>query len=98
MAMHFSGKAYNKPGWVLVSTFGNGKTEWPHQKVFALQLKKNPKIVHLMHHYGAVTTYFAQPQASVNRDFTRFVVNSNWGVPGDANVDTYMAEIPRGAF
>jgi len=98
MAMHFSGKAYNKPGWVLVSTFGNGKTEWPHQKVFALQLKKNPKIVHLMHHYGAVTTYFAQPQASVNRDFTRFVVNSNWGAPGDANVDTYMAEIPKGAF
>ena len=98
MAMHFSGKAYNKPGWVLVSTFGNGKTEWPHQKVFALQLRKNPKIVHLMHHRGAVTTYFAQPQASVNRDFTRFVVNSNWGAPGDANVDTYMAEIPRDGF
>lgn len=98
MAMHFSAKAYNKPGWVLVSTFGQGKTEWPHQKVFALQLKKNPKIVHLMHHRGAVTTYFAQPQASVNRDFTRFVVNSNWGTPGDANVDTYMAEIPRDAF
>jgi len=98
MAMHFSAKAYNKPGWVLVSTFGKGRTEWPHQKVFALQLKKNPTIVHLMHHRGAVTTYFAQPQASVNRDFTRVVLNSNWGEPGDANVDTYMAEIPQDAF
>ncbi len=98
MAMHFSGKAYRKPGWVLVSTYGKGRTEWPHQKVFAVQLKPNPIIVNLMHHQNVGGSYFAEPQATVNRDFTRFVVNSNWGLPGHDHIDTYLVEIPPNSF
>jgi Tol biopolymer transport system component len=98
MAMHFSGKAYKKPGWVLVSTYGAGRTEWPHQKVFALELKPNPAIVNLMHHHNSSGSYFAEPQAAVNRDFTRFVVNSNWGTPGHDHIDVYMVEIPARSF
>lgn len=98
MAMHFSGKAYKKPGWVLVSTYGAGRTEWPHQKVFALELKPNPAIVNLMHHHNGSGSYFAEPQAAVNRNFTRFVVNSNWGMPGNGHIDVYMVEIPAKSF
>jgi hypothetical protein len=98
MAMHFSGKAFRKPGWVLLSTFGRGHTEWPHQKVFALELKDNPRVVNLMHHHDAGGDYFAQPQAAVNRNFTRLVVNSNWDMRGRDHVDVYMVEIPKGVF
>jgi hypothetical protein len=98
MTMHLSGKAYRKPGWILVSTFGKASTEWPHQKVFALQLKPNPVVVNLLHHRNVGGSYFAQPQAAVNRDFTRFVVNSNWGSPGDKELEVYMVEIPANAF
>jgi hypothetical protein len=66
--------------------------------VFALQLKPNPVVVNLLQHRNVGGSYFAQPQAAVNRDFTRFVVNSNWGSPGDKNLDVYMVEIPANAF
>lgn len=104
MAMHFSGKAFRKPGWVVLSTFGSGETEWPHQKIFALELKANPRIVNLAHHHTVFGTsdfsYFSQPHASTNRDLTRIVFNSNWDTTDLKNdwqhIDVYMIEIPKG--
>jgi len=106
MAMHFSGKAFRKPGWVLLSTFGSGTTEWPHQKIFALELKANPRVVNLAHHHTVFGTadfsYFSQPHASTNRDMTRIVFNSNWDTPDlkhdFEHIDVYMIEIPEGIF
>ena len=57
-ALHFSGKAYKKPGWVLVSTYAerNNRTnsddplrndplrQWHHRKIFAVSLEANPQI------------------------------------------------------
>lgn len=106
MAMHFSGKAYRKPGWVLLSTFGSGRTEWPHQKILALELKAEPRVVNLAHHRTVFGTsdfsYFSQPHASTNRDMTRIVFNSNWDTTDLQNdwryIDVYLIEIPAGAF
>jgi WD40 repeat protein len=99
-AVHFSGKAYDKPGWVLASTYnGAGPFQWYMDNVFAMELRANPRIYQLALHHSAVKdAYFAEPQATVNRDFTRVLFNSNWGVAASNDVDTYMIRLPAGAF
>jgi hypothetical protein len=100
-AMHFSGKAFKRPGWVLVSTYadyGRGGQQWLHRKLFALELKANPSILNLAHHQSRHTKYFTEPQATVNRDFTRILFNSNWGVASESAVDAYMIVLPGELF
>lgn len=61
-AMHFSGKAYRKPGWVLVSTYAEyhadnmaapvrntGRQQWLHRKMFAVSLEARPRIRPIAH-------------------------------------------------
>lgn len=101
-AFHFSGKAYGRPGWVLMSAYadyGAAGRQWLHRKVYAVELKANPRIYHLAHHHVSVYSglYWDEPHASVNRDFTRIVFNSNWDT-GTIDVDTYMIELPAGAI
>jgi hypothetical protein len=98
--MHFSGKAFDKPGWVLVSTFdSDGPAQWFMNKVFALELRERPRIFQIAAHHSAVKdSYTAEPHATVNKDFTRVLFNSNWGVPASNDVDTYMVRLPKGAF
>lgn len=99
-AMHVSGKAFDKPGWVLVSTYdGYGPKQWFHDKLFAMELAKNPRIYQLAAHHSAVgSEYFAEPQATVNRDFTRILFNSNWGVKESKDIDAYLLRLPPNAF
>jgi hypothetical protein len=95
-AGHVSGKAFDKPGWVVASSYG-GNGGWLHLKVYLVELKANPKILHLAHnHYAGGTgsnAYFAQPHASASRDLSRIIFNSNWDAPGHENVNAYMIEI-----
>ncbi len=98
-AVHFSGRAFKKPGWVLVSTYAEqGKWQWNHRKVFAAELKETPRIVHLAHHHSAYKDYFTEPHAAVNRDFTRVVFGSNWDSSTVNDLDTYLIDVPRGAL
>jgi hypothetical protein len=102
-AFHFSGKAFNKPGWALISTYGeSGPKQWLHRKVFAVQLRANPTIYDLTHTHEVYqyisSFYFAEVHASVNRDFTKIIFNSNWDVNSGSDVDAYMVEIPPGAL
>ncbi len=107
-SMHFSGKAYDKPGWVLLSTYGDDwgdDRQWMHYKVFAVQLRENPTIYQLAHHrswFGGTgqtgLAYWSEPHASVNRDFTRVLFNSNWGAASYEDVEAYMIEIPPGTI
>ncbi|UZD56197.1 InlB B-repeat-containing protein [Caldimonas aquatica] len=98
-ALHVSGKAYNKRGWVVISTYadGGGSLQWLHRKVMAVQLRADPVIYHLAHHHSAPAGYWTEPHASVNRDFTKILFNSNWDVASE-NIDTYMVELPAGAI
>lgn len=99
-ALHVSAKAYSKPGWVLVSTYadraarGNSGPQWMHRRIFAMSLEARPRFLHLAHHQSVHTNYWNEPQASVNRDFTRVVFNSNWGVRSDSDMDMYMIALP----
>jgi hypothetical protein len=39
--------------------------------------------------------YWAEPQATVNLDFTRVLFTSNWGRSGTEEVDMYMIYLPE---
>ena len=99
-ALHVSGKAFRKPGWVAISTYaeGGGSQKWLHRKVMAVQLAANPKIYNLAFHRTAYNGYWTAPVATVNRDFTRVTFNSNWGNGSDTDVDAYTVEIPAGVL
>jgi hypothetical protein len=104
-AYHVSGKAYDKPGWVLVSTYFNrgpnnaddtGVRNWTHRKIFALQLKAAPAVRNIAFYRGnhpVTNNYFAEPHATVSRDFTKMLFNSNW-YSSNLDIDAYMIEIP----
>ncbi len=109
--MHFSGKAFNKPGWILISTYDTQSNRstmpWFENKIFAMELKASPKVYPLaftrrvpsaqeLGQTGA-DAYWTEPHASVNRDFTRIAFNSNWGNSAGADVDVYMIELPANA-
>jgi hypothetical protein len=95
-ALHMSGKAYNKRGWVLISTYADsGSLQWLHRKIFAVQLSANPLVHGLAHHHSRFNKYWTEPHASVNRDFTRVLFNSNWGTGSADDVDAYMIVLPR---
>ncbi|MEO8299079.1 MAG: hypothetical protein ABI574_14850 [Burkholderiales bacterium] len=99
-AVHFSGRAFDKPGWVLMSTYGDysnrggSDPKWLHRKIFAVQLQANPRIVHLAAHHSYPNEYFTEPHASVNRSFTRVMFNSNWGTKSKNDIDAFMLVLP----
>ena len=100
-SLHVSGKAFNQPGWVVISTYGNHGSpnrQWLHEKLMAVQLKANPIIYNLAFHRSRDAGYWTEPVASVNRDFTRVVYNSNWGADSQSDVDSYEIDIPVGAL
>jgi hypothetical protein len=100
-AMHISGKAFNRPGWVVVSTYadeGKAGQQWLHRKVFALSLEAKPRIINLAHHHSHPNEYFTEPQATPNRDLTRILFNSNWGTKSKTDVETFMVVVPEQAF
>lgn len=98
-AAHFSGKAFNKPGWVVLSTQDpwDGAKVWMQNRLMAVQLKANPAIYNLAFHRTNYSEY-AAPLASVNRNFTRITYNTNWGNSNKDDVDVYNIEIPADAL
>ncbi len=99
---HISGRAFKKPGWVLISCFIEGNhanSDWMDNAVFAVELKPNGRVVRLAHHHSLYNPrmehdYWAEPHATVNRDFTKILFTSNWGRSGTEDVDMYMIKLP----
>jgi hypothetical protein len=103
IGLHFSGRAFDVPGWVLVSTYGDDERSytWMDNSVFAVELKAGGRVVRLAHTHALVDEnqehdYWAEPHASANQDFTRIVFTSNWGRSGTEQVEMYMIELPEG--
>jgi hypothetical protein len=93
-SLHVSGKAFSRPGWVLLSTFNaRGAPNWLHGRVMAVELKPNPTVVNLAHHHASWNGYWTEPHATVSRDFTRVLFNSNWGSPSNMDVDAYLIKL-----
>jgi hypothetical protein len=102
IGFHFSGNAFQLPGWILVSTYNGSqpKATWMDDQVFALELKPGGRVVRFAHSRSLVDEnqehdYWAEPHASTNQDFTRILFTSNWGRSGSEEVDMYMIGLPK---
>ena len=103
IGFHFSGRAAQRPGWVLVSTYNGGHPQnftWMDNAIFAVELKSGGRVVRLAHTQSVYNEneehdYWAEPHASVNHDLTRIVFTSNWGRSGTEEVEMYMIFLPE---
>jgi hypothetical protein len=101
IGLHFSGLAYDRPGWVVVSTHDDEQTTytWMDDQVFAIELREGGRVVRLAHTQSMVDDeeeldYWAEPHASTNADLTRIVFGTNWGRTGTGEVEMYMLALP----
>ncbi len=93
-SIHISGKGYNKPGWVVVSTYNcKNPGAWSCDKVMAVELVPNARIVNLAHTYNCGVDYWTETQAVVNREFTRVYFNSDGGSCG-IDAEVYEVTVP----
>ena len=101
IGLHFSGQASRRPGWVLVSTHDatTASNTWMDDQVFAIELKAGGRVARLAHARALVNPkmehdYWAEPHATVNRDFTRVLFTTNWGRSGTEQVETMLIDLP----
>lgn len=98
IGLHFSGNCAEKPGWVLVSTYGakypppNQKHSWMDTQLFMVELKQDPIVFRIAHtqcyteeEYTGEDNYFAEAFATINKAGSRIYFGSNWG---DYTVDS----------
>lgn len=102
-AMHFSGAARDRPGYVVASFYGcredygnapcDPTKQWFYDKVVAVSLEANPRIYPLAHtHYGDAG-YFAETQATTNRDLTKVLFVSSWESEVEDDVASYLVDL-----
>ena len=94
-SIHFSGKAYDTPGWVVASTYSckeNG-SPWSCRKVFAVNVH-TAEIVNLAHTYNCGADYWTETHAATNRDLSRVWFNSDAGSCG-INAEVYRLDVPN---
>ena len=68
-------------------------------QVFAVELEPGGRVVRLAHTHSLVDPdqehdYWAEPHASVNRDFSRILFTSNWGRSGTEEVEMFLIDLP----
>ena len=101
IGFHFSGLAYDRPGWALVSTHDDdaGSYTWMDDQVFVIELKAGGRVARLANTHSVVDDereldYWAEPHASTNPDLTRVVFGTNWGRSGSGLVELFMIALP----
>ncbi len=92
-SVHFSGKAYDNPGWVVVSTY-NCKVDyaWTCDKVFLVDIHSGV-IVKLAHTYNCGNNYWTEAHAVASRDLSRVYFNSDAGSCG-IDAEVYRINVP----
>jgi len=94
-SVHISGKGYNKPGWVIVSSYNcKNPGAWSCEKVFALEIAEEGRLLNLANTYNAGEDYWTETHAVVNRDFTRVYFNSDGG-SGGIDAEVYELTLPE---
>jgi hypothetical protein len=91
IGLHFSGNCAEKPGWVLVSTYGaknpppNRNHSWMDTQLFMVELKQDPVVWRIAHtqcyiaeEYSGEDNYFAEAFATINKAGSRIYFGSNW--------------------
>lgn len=103
IGFHFSGQAFEKPGWALVSTYNGARPQnatWMDDQLFAIEIKPSGRVIRLAHTHSLVAgqdqhDYWAEPQATVDRNFTRILYTTNWGRAGTEQVETFLLLLPQ---
>ncbi len=93
-SIHFSGKAYDWPGWVVASTYSckEDGSPWSCHKVFAVNVA-TAEIVNLAHTYNCGQDYWTETHAATNRDLSRVWFNSDGGSCG-IDAEVYRLDVP----
>jgi hypothetical protein len=101
IGLHFSGLAFERPGWALVSTHDDDPLTytWMDDQVFVIELKAEGRVVRLAHTHSVVNDdldldYWAEPHATVNPDMTRVLFTTDWGRSGTGEVEMFMIALP----
>lgn len=103
IGLHISGNCHDRPGWVLVSTYGGQlqARSWMDQCLFMLQLREHPLVWRLAQTFclqdpAREADYFGEAFAAINHQGTRVWWGANWNARGAANVayETYRADLP----
>jgi hypothetical protein len=101
IGLHFSGCAFGRPGWAVVSTHDGDPASytWMDDQVFAIELRPGGRVVRLAHTHSLVDEeqehdYWAEPHASANPDLTRVVFSTNWGRSGTGEVEMFLIDLP----
>ena len=109
-SIHVSGKAYARPGWALVTTYGEyhadamdsvlppEQRQWPHRKMFAVSLDEQPQVRTIAAIHPNVYQYEDEPHGTVNRDFTRMLFNSTWDGGSVNDMEVFMVAVPPDAL
>ena len=109
-SIHVSGKAYAKPGWALITTYGEyhadamdsalppAQRQWPHRKMFAVSLDEQPQVRTIAAIHPNVYQYEDEPHGTVNRDFTRMLFNSTWDGGSVNDMEVFMVAVPSDAL
>ncbi len=86
-SIHFSGTAYDTPGWVVASTYNCKEPgAWSCEKVFLLDIE-TAEVVPVAHTHNCGDSYWTETHAATNRDLSRVWFNSDGGSCGiDAEV------------
>jgi hypothetical protein len=93
-SLHISGKGYDKPGWVVVSSYNCKDTgAWSCQKVMAVEIASGGRVLNLAHTYNCGNNYWTETHAVVNRSFDAVYFNSDGGSCG-IDAEVYRLEIP----
>lgn len=100
-ALHISGQAFERPGWVVISTYDDSSkyntvrpasTLQPqYRKVWLAELKQGGQKLSVCHIRGSGTDYPDEPQAAPNRTLTKIAFATNLGAGAS---DTFVAEVP----
>lgn len=85
-----------------MSTYSGGyphSVTWLDDQVFLVELRPGGRVVRLAHTRSRVDPsqehdYWAEPQATTNRDLTRILFTTNWGRSGTDQVETMMIALP----
>ncbi len=101
LGLHFSGCAYDRPGWAVVSTHDEDAAShtWMDDEVFALELRPGGRIARLAHTHSVTLeetegAYWAEPHATASRDLARVVFSTNWGRVNTEQVEMYLIDLP----
>ncbi len=101
IGFHFSGLAYDRPGWAVVSTYDDDPNTytWMDDQILAVELKAGGRVVRLAHNRSVrdeeqELDYWAEPHATANGDLTRILFSSNWGRSGTGQVEMFLIALP----